>query len=506
MLEGALHTTLGRCPTCNQLVTLGEAARSQFVQCPKCTHQAIGAVFIDLETPQPVVMLPLDAQLGRSDTEPPPSDAARAGSQMPTRLRAPHEERTHIVLEPVNADEAPERTVELRVPEVLGPPRAAGEANADEARTHLLLDASDVKEERAALAPVRVRLHTAGQGVHGVGQRVDALLAGRQRTAALALAVVCGLVAPLFDFLTDSSAASRVTSFPFVLALAAAALAWLGRLQPGDAASLTSAASARLRSRLRLAVEDLQELGRSPRYVRWLVSGELIEWLGVLGLTAASSRSVIRALLGLPDLPTALRWLSGLAWLAGLLVLARASKLVPAAAPGPEDLNESMSAARKLPALVDLSDPLPPSFIGEYTPLHRVLMVLSEWRSPAWPDEPGCKAALLRHLQRHLTGSRVEHDKQLGRAPREAVADLIVDDLVLIEVRRGLQKTQADSAVAELTALSQRWQDKPMILVVFDAPREHVFDGPSAAALVELHRRLPILTARLPTLERVAAR
>jgi hypothetical protein len=175
-------------------------------------------------------------------------------------------------------------------------------------------------------------------------------------------------------------------------------------------------------------------------------------------------------------------------------------------APGPEDLNESVVAARKLPAIVDLSDPLPQSFIGEYTPLHRVLMVLSEWRAPAWPDEAGCKAALTRHFQRHLTGSRVERNKQLGRSPGEGVADIVVDDLVLIEVRRGFQKAQADTAVADLETLGRRWQDRPMILVVFDAPREQVFEGPATSALRELHGRFPMLTARLPTLERSAAR
>jgi hypothetical protein len=505
MLEGAHPTIAGRCPTCSQLVALNDAARSQFVQCPKCTHQAIGAVFIDIETPQPVVMLPLDAQLGRLDTEPPLAHPGYASSQLATRLRVPQEERTHIVLEPVSADETPERTVELRVPEGVGGSGASSGAGADEARTHLLLDASDVQEERAPPGPARVRLHSAGQGLHGVAQHVEALLHGRQRASLLALGVVCGIAAPLFDFLVDSSAATRLGSFVFLLAMGVLALAWLGRLRP-EGASLTRTASARLRAQLRLFAEDVQELGRSPRYLKLIIAAELIGVLGVLGLSVASLRSVARLLFGLDDLPTALRWLCGVALVAAIVALSRASKLVPVAAPDPEDLNESMVAARKLPAIVDLSDPLPSSFIGEYTPLHRVLMVLSEWRAPAWPDEVGCKAALVRHFQRHLTGSRVERDKQLGRSPREGVADIVVDDLVLIVVRRGLQKAQADAAITELDLLGRRWQERPMILVVFDAPREQVFEGSATSALRELHRRLPMLTARLPTLERSAAR
>jgi len=498
MLEGAHHPLQGRCPTCSQLVTLTDAARSQFVQCPKCTHQAIGAVFIDLETPQPVVMLPLDAQLGRIESEPPISAAPYAASQLLTQLRVPQEERTHIVLEPVSADDAPERTMELRVPDAVGAARAAGDG--DEARTHLLLDAADVTDERPA--PVRARLHTAGQGLHAVGQRAAGLLGGHLELVLLALAVVAGLLAPLSDYLTDSSASSLSTSFSFILALGFLGLVWLGRLAPQPGDSLSKAAGARLNAQLRLWLEDLQELGRSPRYLKLRVLGELLAIVAVLGLAAASWRTVLRWAFGLDALPTSLRWASGLLLIGAVVMLQRASRLMPAAALDPEDLNESVVAAKKLPALVDLSDPLPPSFIGEYTPLHRVLMVLSEWRAPAWPDKAGYQAALARHFQRHLTGARVEQNKRLGHSRRDGVADIVVDDLVLIAIRHGFQREQAQAAVAELGSLAQRWLGRPLILVVFDAPREHVFEAPATAALLELHQRYPLLTARLPTLGR----
>jgi hypothetical protein len=491
----------GRCPSCNQLLTLSDAARSQFVQCPKCTHQAIGAVFIDLETPQPVVMLPLDVQLGQAVSQPPMLEAR--GSWMPTvaRVAAPLEERTHILLEPVSADDAKEHTVELRVPSILGA-RAAPNDAADEARTHLLLDAADVKEERAVLAPVRDRLHPVAQAVLGFGARLSDGLHGRWPLVLLGLAVVCGVVAPLFDFLTDSLVLSGVLSVVFVLLLGVFALAWAGRLGPSAGSSFTRAAGARLKARLRLSSEDLEELGRSPRHLKLLVVGELLGAAGLLGLSAASLRSVGRLLLGRDDIPTALRWASGVALIVGIILMQRAQKLAPVSAPGPEDLNESVTAASKLPAIVDLSDPLPPSFIGEYTPLHRILMVLSEWRSPAWPDVVGYQAALERHFQRHLTGSRVERDRWLGRSRRDGVADLVVDDLVLIMVRHGFHAPAADRAVAELDALARRWQGRPLLLLIFDAPRDDVFEGPGTPALRELHARLPMLTARMPTLER----
>jgi hypothetical protein len=158
-----------------------------------------------------------------------------------------------------------------------------------------------------------------------------------------------------------------------------------------------------------------------------------------------------------------------------------------------------VAAAGQLPPIVDLDEPLPASFIGGYTTFHKALGVMSQWRGEAGPDEASCRAALQRHLQRHLSGSRIDSERWLGARRRDGVAQLLVDGMILIEVRRGFTGTPADPALALMRGHTRRWGDKPMILCVFDAPRATLFESAATASLLELHEAAPFVTARMPT-------
>jgi hypothetical protein len=163
-----------------------------------------------------------------------------------------------------------------------------------------------------------------------------------------------------------------------------------------------------------------------------------------------------------------------------------------------EELGESVAAAKRQAPLVDLSDSLPPSFIEGHTTLHRIMIALSQWRQMPWPDQAGYRAALERHFQHHLPACRIEREKWIGRSRGHGIADFVIDDMVLIQVTHGFGPAISARAVAQLNDLGRTWAGKPMILAIFDAPHEAVFQSAATLSLVELHDRLPLVSVRMP--------
>jgi hypothetical protein len=107
-------------------------------------------------------------------------------------------------------------------------------------------------------------------------------------------------------------------------------------------------------------------------------------------------------------------------------------------------------------------------------------------------------AALERHFQRHLPASQVEREKWLGSTRDDGVASLVIDDIVLIEVARHFAPAGAARALARVSDLAPRWPAKPIILAIFDAPREAVFQSAATSSLVYLHDDYPLVTVRMP--------
>lgn len=583
----------GRCPTCGQVVTLSVDVRVQLVECPRCGHQATGALFVDLEAPLPVVVVQTitperrspssapDEGMGTSDdgaslddellertafdeaafdavmsspaaADPSlaergaslPASSSRGGSLPASSARGsfsparpsvsgsrtgPRDESTLLIGDDRTLLMGDERTLLMgddrtklmlespflkgegptsRGPasSAAGPRRAAAKPSAgDGERTHLLLDPLDLHDERdTPLTRVTATLRPLGQRTLRLGLALGDFMHGRWILALLLLAVAAGILPPLFDYLTDDPAStlSLITTALTWVAVAAFAVAWLGTLSRDDGAWDVRVAGVRAQTAIRRLAEDLQGLGRSPRYLKLHLAGELLVLLGLSGLMLAGTRSIVRLILGASDPASALRFASGVLVLAGVLVLRAGLRAAPKAAPGPVELAESVEAARKMPAIVDLSEPLPASFIGDDTSLHRILFALSEWRAHEWLDDVGYRAALERHLQRHLPGCRVERERWLGRERGAGIADLVVDDLVLITVAHGFREPCAERALARLDAYARSWPDRPLLLAVFDASREAALESSATASLVELHRRLPLVTARMPTRRR----
>jgi hypothetical protein len=349
-------------------------------------------------------------------------------------------------------------------------------------------------------AAARPRARPAAAHALRIGRVLDEIMHDRWRAALAIVALSCGILPPLLDALSDggSASVSRVASFVLLLGLATYGLARLGEL-PVDGGLDVGLAARREQAAFARLYRDLSELRHSPRYLRLLLAGQVAALAGLTGMTLSSGLSLLRAVFGSYDPPSLFRLLCGVLALAGAALLFLGQRAAPAAAPSPDDFAESVAAASHLPAIVDLEERLPASFIGGYTTFHKVLVVMSQWRGDPGPDESSCRAALERHLQRHLSGSRVESDRWLGARRRDGVVQLLVDGMILIEVRRGFAAADADQALALMRGHAQRWADKPMILCVFDAPRSALFESSAAASLLELHEAAPFVTARMPT-------
>jgi DNA-directed RNA polymerase subunit RPC12/RpoP len=468
MPERGQNSVQGRCPTCSQLVTLTIGERTELVECPSCRHRGMGSAFGDRETALPVIVVAVEAKA--------PTRVAAARAPSP----APDEQRTHLILGK-------------------GPvPRAA-----EEERTHLLLDATDLKDEPGTQLSIAEKMSSVTPAALRFGSWVDDLMRDRWQLTLAVFAAVFGILAPCLDYWREDpdSTATELGSWALLLGMVVFAIAWSSKLRDEEGRFDLTLARVRFKASLRLLLEDIEESDHSPRHLKLLLVGQFLALLALAGLIGAAALSLVRQLFDWPDPPSVFRLLSAVVLLGAALLMRGASRS-GRVAPAPEDLGESVQAAMKLPAIVDLAEPLAPSLIGENTLFHRILVALSQWGERTWPDEPGYHAALERHFQRHLPGSKIERGKWLGRSRRDGLADIVIDDLVLLEVQLGFWKASAERAAARMNDHARTWPGKPMILTVFEAPREAVFESSVTPALVELHRRYPTLTARMPSRKR----
>jgi hypothetical protein len=374
-------------------------------------------------------------------------------------------------------------------------------APADEARTHLLLDASDLREEPPpTLRRLKGRLMGLLPHVLQVGGAWADVLDGTEQWALGLVALACGVIGPGIEAFAPASAGTfrSLASLGVWLGLGLYGLAWFGTLQTDDGGWASDLPERRVRNALQLLGDEFGELRRSPPKLQLRTAAQVLTLFGLVLVALTSLVTLLRHTFGMIDPALAGRSVGGAALVAALLLQLQSRRLGASTPLAAEERAEAVTAIAGLPAILDLGEPLPASFIGGHTPVHRVLVALSQWRGRAWSDQVAYREALERHLQRELLGSRIERQKWLGRSRRDGVADLVIDDLVLIEVRRRFSKSAAERATAALSVRARAFRDKPLLLVLFDAPREAVFETDAMNALTELHQRLPVVTARMP--------
>jgi hypothetical protein len=379
------------------------------------------------------------------------------------------------------------------------PERGRAEPARDE-RTKLMLGPVVVKDAPiTAAAAASVKAPSVGRRMGQLGLWIDDLMHERWPLALVAAAIVCGLLSPFTDE-TGAGAGSTPSVLPSVamfVGLVAFVLAWASKLPSDEEGGRLAAALARVQGATRLWLDDVQALRSAPQNLRLFAVGQLLALAGFAGLVVSSGVALVAALLGSSERATGVAFWSGLTLLVGVSA-AQFARRAAVVAPAPDELGDSVSAARGLAALVDLSEPLPPSFIDGHTPLHRILIALAQWRAGSWPDDAGYVAALERHFQRHLPASQVEREKWLGPTRDDGIASLVIDDIVLIEVARRFAPAGAARALARVGDLAPRWPAKPIILAIFDAPREAVFQSAATSSLVYLHDDYPLVTVRMP--------
>lgn len=454
----------------------------------------------------------------------PPSTSAGAASAA-GRATAADEARTHLLLDPVALDEADgspravpaapeEPPTRVFIDPVLvreerarlasaAPSSARGASNAarepsptGEPRTHLMLGPMILKDEPLAVLPLLAdKPGWLTEQVRRLGFWVDDVMHARWGIALVAAALLCGFVVPYVG--ERGGAAARVLSLGLFVGLLAYGLTWLGKLRPAQGQWLVGAALARLRGSVGQLWPDPLELEHVPRHRRILESGPLLAGLGLFLVASGCIDVFVGSSWAGTPLYLAVRFMGASLLIVGVGLQHFAGRF-RVVKPTPEELEESMAVAAQLAALVDLSESVPPSFIGGYTPLHRILVALTQWRGRARPDEASYRAALGRHFQRQLPFSKIESEKWLGRSRQDGIADLVIDDMVLIEIARGFHPASAARALSHVNDLARTWRGKPMLLVIFEGDRAAVFQSVATTSIVELHDRFPLVSVRMP--------
>lgn len=346
------------------------------------------------------------------------------------------------------------------------------------------------------------RLSRWGRQALELSPRLNAKLRGRLPRALAALATVAGVVGPLFALSTygDAASAGACAGLTF-LALLLLGWAWLTGSREDAGQRPFHVATHRLRTTVRLLLLDLRELARAPKTLKLFIVNRLAVGVGLIGLGLSSGMSLVQLLRG----EAAGSQLGGISLMSGSLLVgsdvlrwALRSQTEPPAASG----NELAIAMREFPAIVDLASPpqVETIFIRP-TLLHRVMATLSDWpHGEGWRSAEGYAAALQRHLQRRLPRARIERRRWLGKAPEQIVADLVVDDAILIEVQVGCEAGSVQSALDRVRSCRQAWGTRPILLVVFEARFRDVLEGDAAESLLASHESAHLLTACMPAL------
>jgi hypothetical protein len=128
-----------------------------------------------------------------------------------------------------------------------------------------------------------------------------------------------------------------------------------------------------------------------------------------------------------------------------------------------------------------------------------MLELLSQWPPREWPNEDSYRAALERHLMRHMGWARIERERWFGSERADGVAHLLMNESLLVEVARGFDASAADRISARMRSLAKVWRGKPAVIVIFDASRAALLGGPGTAALEALHQSYPMLAVRMPS-------
>jgi hypothetical protein len=149
-----------------------------------------------------------------------------------------------------------------------------------------------------------------------------------------------------------------------------------------------------------------------------------------------------------------------------------------------------------LPPIIALGDDSLPS--GD-TFVHEIIDVLAQWKPRIWPSEKDYQFALQRHLERLMPDIEIEREKRLGPSRAEGIADFVLGESVILELKRGFRsKGSVDRAIGQMYAYAKQCPDMPSLLVIFEANLEDVMESLATSRLEDLHQRQATVTVRMP--------
>jgi hypothetical protein len=338
-----------------------------------------------------------------------------------------------------------------------------------------------------------------GRATLQLARSLDDWLHERRITLLATLATLSGLIGPGIDAILRGPlhGGTVITSNLVLFFFWTLAFAWVGKLRNDEGAWDPRIAWTRLATATRLGLEDLGQIDGLPSALKYRVTSEFAQALGLLGLGVASVLTISHLVWAWPAGAPAL--LTGRVWGSALVAIAiiarRRAESVPPTLVAPEIAAPAVS---QFPAVVDLSLPLNLDVTAGPTPLHQLLEVLSEWPPRTWPNQDSYLLALERHLLRRMGWARIERERWFGSERSDGVAHLLMNESLLVEVAHGFDANAADRISARMRSLAKVWRGKPAVIVIFEASRAALLGGPGTAALEALHRSYPMLAVRMP--------
>jgi hypothetical protein len=244
-------------------------------------------------------------------------------------------------------------------------------------------------------------------------------------------------------------------------------------------------------------VLDVRLLRSAPKSLKLSILSRMALGAGIAGLVCSTVPSVAAQLLGRATGPV----LAGLSlWSASLLLLAELLRwaLRMQEPPRAQPAEELALAAREYSPVVDLSAPLRiESVFLEPTRVHELMAGLATWRGVQQWHTPEDHAAALQH---HLWASampdaQLELQRRLGQ-DAAGVADLVIDDTVLVDFQLGLRHADVEQVAERLRSYRLTWGDRPIVLVVCSTGSGELPDAAALNALAAQHELGPLIVVR----------
>jgi hypothetical protein len=332
--------------------------------------------------------------------------------------------------------------------------------------------------------------------------RIEGPLRMRCIGLSVAVATLAGGAGPLLASNSGSEApAPGVALVISQLFLSLAVLAWTSPYWQAEVRldRFRSWFRAWLKLKLKLLALDVRALPRAPKNLALYLASHWLLRVGLAGLLASGALSLGPQFLGLPIATPLLGVsLSSAALVAVSALLGWALRLQPRG--GDASPDALALAVREFPALVDASRRLEiDTVFMQPTLLHQVLDLLPSWRDVVrGAGADGYASALQRHLWRGIPRAQIARLRALGSAQADDIAELLIDDAVLVAVHVGIDGTRAHSLAERLRNLARRRGARASVVVLVEARSEVLRQADVVEPLRGLHEALPVVVAVLP--------